>query len=126
MRLKQSLGWPGRPGGRTLASGRLRSVADQAEGMPRRVRIDTPAPPISAVIQHRRAADQHLLLRSIQVRNTEVQRELLGPGGIRPLRWPVIRCPLESEHKTGRRVQRRPVVVERPSLILLIDRPADQ
>jgi hypothetical protein len=40
----------------------------------------------------------------VQVRNTEVQVELLGPGRIGPMRRPVICGSLEGKDKVRRRV----------------------
>lgn len=94
--------------------------------MPGGIGIDTPTAPIRSIVEHRSSQGQHLFLGAVQVRNLEVQVKLLRPGRIGPERWPVIRHTLEGQDEGGRRVQRRPVVAEHPSLIPLINDTAEE
>ena len=72
--------------------------------MPGGVGVDAPAPPVRSIVQDRCAQCQHLLLGTVQIRDAEVQVELLGPGRVGPLRWLVVHDALEGQDETGRRV----------------------
>lgn len=112
-------GLPLGPGGKAVA-------AQQAQGdvveQQRPERESTPS--VCTVIQHRGALGQHLFLSAVQVGDTEIQVELLWPTRVRPQRRLVLRHPLEGQDEAGPRVQREPVLAERPSPIRLVDRAA--
>jgi hypothetical protein len=48
-----------------------------------------------------------------QILDTQVEMELLGPGGIRPPWWLMIFHPMEGQHKPIG-MERRPAAAERP------------
>lgn len=66
------------------------SVTDQAEGMSCRIGVDVPGPAVEDV-QWRRTQSQDPFPCPVQVRDAEVQMELLGVGGIGPLRRAALR-----------------------------------
>jgi hypothetical protein len=83
------------------------SAPQEAEGMARGVCADPPAASVS--VKQRGAEVEDLLLGLVEVRDVEVQMELLRVRGIRPLRCPVGLHPLEREYETRSRVKLREV-----------------
>lgn len=65
--------------------------------MPRRGGVDTPAPPTGTGV--RGPVGQHLLVCSVQVHNTEVQMELLGPRRVGPRGRLIVRGSLKAKAK---------------------------
>ncbi len=77
-----------------------------------RVRENTPtALPVTAVEQ-RGTQPEDVFLGLVEVLDPQVEVELLGSNGIRPLRWPVVFHALEGQHEPRVGVKRRPTVVE--------------
>jgi hypothetical protein len=103
-------------GGRP-AAGVHRSVPDETERMPRRIREDPPAPLPVTDVEQRGTQLEDLLLGLVQVPDTQVEVKLLGTSGVRPPRRLMITHALEGEHEPAVGVERRPRVVERPPRI---------
>lgn len=61
----------------------------------------------------------------IEILDPEIQMKLLWIGGIRPPRWLVVQRSLKCQHETGFTVKCRPIVVQRPPAIRLIDRATE-
>ncbi len=78
---------------------------------------DAPTARCFAGIEQRRAELDCALLGVVEVRNSQIQVELLGTRLVRPLRGRVVFDPLEGEYQPGLRMEGRPGVVERPSPI---------
>lgn len=88
------------------------------------VGVDAPAAGGVTGVENRGAEGEDLLLGLVEVLDTDVEVELLGSGGIRPLRRPMVVNALEGEHHAGLEVKGRPVVIERPPGIGPVDRAA--
>jgi hypothetical protein len=67
-------------------------------------------PPAASVSVKQRGAEvEDLLLGLVEVRDVEVQMELLRVRDVRPLRCPVVLHPLKRQHQARSRVERRKV-----------------
>jgi hypothetical protein len=63
------------------------------------------------------AQREDLLLCRIEVRDVQVEVELLRVRGVRPAWRPVLVRPLERQDEPGVRVQRREGVIDRPARV---------
>jgi hypothetical protein len=106
--------------------GALRSLPDEAEGMACGVGVDAPAAGGVTGVENRGTESEDLLLGLVEVLDADVEVELLGAVGIRPLRRPMAVNALEGEHHAGLEVEGRPVVVERPPGIGPVDRATEE
>lgn len=91
-----------------------------------RIREDAPAPLPVPRIEQRSAQIDDVFLSSVQVRDTQVEVELLGSSGIRPVRWLMVFHSLECQHESTVGVERRPAVAKRPPWIRLIHPTAEK
>lgn len=78
---------------------------------------DAPAAHYLAGIEQRRTEFDYLFLGVVEVRNFQIQMELLGTSRVRPLRGRVVFHTLEGEHQTALCMDGRPGFVECPPRI---------
>ncbi|RPK58528.1 hypothetical protein EES42_37515 [Streptomyces sp. ADI95-17] len=80
--------------------------------MTRRVRVDPPTTRALTGIEQRSPEPENLFLGQVEVRDTQIEMELLRVSGIRPPRRPMVLHPLECEHEPRVGMKGRPAVIE--------------
>jgi hypothetical protein len=103
-----------------------RSVPDETERVPGRIREDAPAPLPVTLVEQCGAPVEDVFLGLIKVFDPQVKVELLGVSGVRPPRRLMVVHSLESQHEPAVGVERRPAVIRRPSRIRLVHYPAEK
>lgn len=104
----------------------LRSVPDQAERVSCGVSEYAPTPLSVATVEQRGAPLEHAFLSLVQVLDPEVEVELLGAGGVQPLRRLMVLHALEGQHEPSISVESRPAFAERPPRIRLVHHAAEK
>jgi hypothetical protein len=102
------------------------SVANEAERVTCRVCVDPPAALAITDVERVCAELEDLLLRLVEILDSQVKVELLRASRIRPSWLLVVRYPLETQHEPRVEVERRPVHAERPPGIRLVDHAAQE
>ena len=94
--------------------------------MSRGIGEDTPAPHSVSGIEQGGAAARDDRLSLVQVPDPEIKVELLRADGVRPARRLMPCHLLEGKHHPVIEVKRRPVVIERPPRVRLVQHAAEK
>lgn len=80
--------------------------------MTRRVRVDPPTTRALTGVEQRSPEPENLFLGQVEIRDAQIEMELLRVSGIRPTRRPMVPHPLEREHEPRVGMKGRPAVIE--------------